>query len=460
MTAADRELIELRIGAIAHGGHCVARHGGRVVFVRHTLPGELVRARLTDAAEGASYWRADAVEVIEPSADRVPHAWAQADALHRKLPVGGAEFGHISRAGQRRLKADVLAEQLRRLAGLDPDSPFLDTDVEDVDAAGQPGQAAGFGWRTRAGFSVTAAGKLGMHAHRSATVLAVTRMPLAADAINDLHLAEADLTGIVRVEVAAPANGSRPLVLLAPDPALDAKAAGRAVKRAAAGLPADASVAGWDPESGAVDAVRGRSWVQESASGHEFRVTGDGFWQIHRRAPEVLTGAVLGYLADGHLPAGVAVADLYAGAGLFTAALADAVGPAGVVLSVEGSPGASRDARKNLHAAGQVRIASGRVEKVLGGELRAGHRFGTLVLDPPRAGAGKAVVAQLADSGARAIAYVSCDPASFARDLGYFRRRGWDLAQLRAFDLYPHTHHLETVALLLPNAVGHPPNAG
>lgn len=455
MTAAPEQLVELTIGPVAHGGHCVARHEGRVVFVRHTLPGEVVRVRLTEADPNGSFWRGDAVEVVEPSADRVPHFWAAADSLHRKLPVGGAEFGHISRTGQRRLKAVVLTEQLRRLAGLDPDDPLLDIEVEDVDLAGTPAESAGLAWRTRAGFSVTRQGTLGMHAHRSEAVLPVRQMPLAVAAINDLTLWSVDLSGIARIEVAAPANGSRPLVLLAADPALDAKHRGRLLKRTAAALPETVSVSGWDPETGGIEPLHGRSWVQESAIGHEFRVTGDGFWQIHRRAPEVLTRAVLDYLDGSYLRPGVAAADLYAGAGLFTAALADAVGPSGSVLSVEGAPGTSRDARKNLHASPSVQIQHGRVERVLRDKHRsAASRFRAIVLDPPRAGAGKAVVRELVESGAAAIAYVSCDPASFARDLGYFRRSGWELAGLRAFDLYPHTHHLETAALLVPQGGG------
>jgi tRNA/tmRNA/rRNA uracil-C5-methylase (TrmA/RlmC/RlmD family) len=203
-----------------------------------------------------------------------------------------------------------------------------------------------------------------------------------------------------------------------------------------------------DPGTGAVTQLRGRTWVQETAAGHEYRVTGDGFWQIHRDAPDTLVGAVTGFLHDGgYLDAGSVVADLYAGAGLFTAPLADAVGVTGSVLSVEGAAGASRDARKNLHGAAQVEIVQGKVERVL---RQAPRNFDALVLDPPRAGAGKAVVNQLAAAGPRAIAYVSCDPASFARDVGYFQQAGWGLSGLRAFDLYPHTHHMETVALLTP----------
>ncbi|WP_457949605.1 class I SAM-dependent RNA methyltransferase [Pseudarthrobacter sp. alpha12b] len=436
----------LDVGPVAHGGHCVARHEGRVVFVRHAIPGEKVRVRLTDAADGAKFWRADVIEVLEASPDRVEHFWRAADSprawSHGHPPVGGAEFGHISLARQRRLKADVIAEQLTRLAGLDQLPSAWTGAVEAVGEKSDGG--SGLGWRTRASFSVTPGGRLGMHAHRSNHIVAVREMPLASEAINSLRLWDLDLQGVERVEVAAPSNGSRPLVLLAPAPGTKDKR----LKAIAGELPVDASAASFDPMTGTVTQLRGRTWVQESAAGHDYRVTGEGFWQIHRDAPGTLVGAVTEFLQQGDfLNTGAVVADLYAGAGLFTAVLADAVGEAGSVLSVEGAPGASRDARKNLHSAPQVEVVQGRVERVLRQKPR---NFDALVLDPPRAGAGKAVVGQLVASQPRAIAYVSCDPASFARDLGYFRRSGWELAGLRAFDLYPHTHHMETVALLTP----------
>lgn len=436
----------LDVGPVAHGGHCVARHEGRVVFVRHAIPGEKVRARLTDAGDDAKFWRADAVEILEASPDRVEHFWHLADSArawgHGHPPVGGAEFGHITLARQRQLKADVLAEQLTRLAGVDPAPSVWTGSVEAVGEAHDDG--SGLGWRTRASFSVTPGGKLGMHAHRSGHIVPVRDMPLATEAVNALRLWELDLQGIERVEVAAPANGSRPLVLLAPAPGTKDKR----LRAIAGGLPAEVSVAAFDPVNGDATQVRGRTWVQETAAGHDYRVSGAGFWQIHRDAPGTLVGAVTEFLrGGGFLHPGAVVADLYAGAGLFTGVLADAVGETGSVLSVEGAPGSSRDARKNLHSVPQVEVVQGRVERVLRQKPR---NFDALVLDPPRAGAGKAVVGQLIASQPRAIAYVSCDPASFARDLGYFRRSGWELAGLRAYDLYPHTHHLETVALLAP----------
>ena len=174
---------------------------------------------------------------------------------------------------------------------------------------------------------MTPAGKLGMHAHRSDSVLPVREMPLAADGINALRLWDIDLQGIDRVEVAAPANGTRPLVLLVPAPGTRSKR----LSGILAQLPDDVSVASLDPVTGEVLQLRGRTYVQESAAGHEYRVTGDGFWQIHRDAPETLVGAVTGFLHDGgYLAPGAVVADLYAGAGLFTAPLADAVGVTGV----------------------------------------------------------------------------------------------------------------------------------
>lgn len=480
-TSTGLELI-VEVGPVAHGGHCVARHEGRVVFVRHGIPGERVRVRLTDAEEKAKFWRGDVVEVLDASPDRVPHFWRTADSAgswaHGRPPVGGAELGHVSLRRQRSLKSEVLAEQLRRLAAVEL-SPEVEAvgeakagtagsagttnsaestnsagtadSAETADGAGTTNSAGtaddggtGLGWRTRASFGVTGSGRLGMHAHRSDQVIPVQDMPLAIEGINALRLWDVDLQGIERVEVAAPANGSRPLVLLAPAPGTRARRLNSILSQ----LPADVSVASYDPLKNETLQLRGRTWVQESAAGHDYRVTGAGFWQIHRDAPETLVGAVTEFLHDGgFLEPGAAVADLYAGAGLFTAPLADAVGETGSVLSVEGAPGTSRDARKNLHGAPQVEIVQGKVERVLRQRPR---QFDALVLDPPRAGAGKAVVSQLIASNPRAIAYVSCDPSSFARDIGYFQQGGWQLSGLRAFDLYPHTHHLETVALLTP----------
>ncbi|MBQ1442489.1 MAG: class I SAM-dependent RNA methyltransferase [Renibacterium sp.] len=491
--AATKEVI-LEIGPVAHGGHFVARlaedtdstgdassigntgsagdrsgavsddviagsgaarAGRRVVFVRHAVPGERVRAILTEAEADAAFWRADVVEVLAESVEfagaRVAHFWPEADSgqAHSTgtLPIGGAEFGHLRLPAQRALKAMVLAEQLQRLAGLE-----VTTSVQEVSGE----DPTGLGWRTRTGFAVTPEGRLGMHAHRSHEVIAVQDMPLADRRIRDLALWDLDFSGLDRVEVAAPTSGDGPLVLLS--------GTKQAAARLARELPGGVSAAHWDAKSSRVSALRGRPWLRESVpatpgsgSAPEFRVSGDGFWQIHRKAPEVLSDTVREYLGD-FLGAGSAAADLYAGAGLFTSLLADAVGPTGRVLSIEGSPVTSKDAMRNFDGRAEVLVRPGRVDRVLAavarenGVLPGAGKLDAVVLDPPRAGAGKNVVKQICASGARAVAYVSCDPASFARDVAYFAAEGWQLAELRAFDLYPNTHHLETAALLLPTA--------
>jgi tRNA/tmRNA/rRNA uracil-C5-methylase (TrmA/RlmC/RlmD family) len=426
--------LELTIGPPAHGGHCVARHEGRVIFVRHALPGEVVKACLTEHDDGARFWRADATEVVQASPDRVNHPWPLADAVLAGMrgtrPVGGAEFGHIALSAQRRLKADIFSEQLARLGKVDRPVTVEPVPDESPD---------GLGWRTRVGFAVHPDGHLAMHEHRSTVLIPVADMPLAVPAINELALWKLDFTGVDGVEVAAGSGDEEPLVLLRTqqDPP------GRELRTLADRIQ-DASVAAWNPESGTLTQLRGRTWVREVVGAHSFRVTGEGFWQIHRSAPRVLTEAVL----EGLDPApGERIADLYAGAGLFTAALAERVGETGAVLSVEGSPAASRDARRNLHGQGHVDIVQGKVEKVL--RERRPHLDG-VVLDPPRAGAGKEAVRAITGTGARTVVYVSCDPASFARDVAYFAAAGWRLESLRVFDLYPHTHHMESVAVLRP----------
>jgi tRNA/tmRNA/rRNA uracil-C5-methylase (TrmA/RlmC/RlmD family) len=435
--------LELRLGPIAHGGHTVARHEGRVVFVRHGLPGELVRVRLTDTEAERRFWRGDVVEVLEGSPDRRPHVWAPADSLTAyaagSVPVGGAEFGHIELAEQRRLKAAVIREQLSRLAHV-----TLDVEVEEVSLGGAA-EAAGLHWRTRCSFAVDDDGRLAMHAHRSETVIPIRDMPLAVEEIERLGLWDADLSGVERVEVAAPASGATPLVVFT----LAEELGSARLSALAEVVATDASVSVVAPGGGAPLTLRGRGSVSEQAGGYHYTVTGEGFWQIHRRAPEALMAAVLDAVGS-EVAEGAAVADLYAGAGLFTAPLAARVGPSGSVLSVEGSPGTSRDARRTFKRLPQVDVVQGRVERVL--RQRAGERFAAVVLDPPRAGAGREVVRQLVAAAPRAVAYVSCDPASFARDLGWFLEAGWSLEWLRGLDLYPQTHHIETVALLKPGS--------
>ena len=420
----DGEVVTLEVGPVAHGGHCVARHEGRVVFVRHALPGERVRAQVTEAGDGASFWRADAVEVLEASPDRVPSAWPAAGPGG----VGGGELAHVALPAQRAWKAAVIAEQLRRLAHVEPEVV--------VDAA--PGDVDGLGWRTRVELVADADGRAGMHRHRSHDVVALADMPLATVAIAELGLFDRTWPAGARITAVAPAGGDRPVVLVD-------------------GVP-------WG-ERGPDRRPNARTSVREEAeaAGRTFRwrVAADGFWQVHRAAPGVLAGAVVdavrgfaGGGADAGSAEGATVVDLYSGAGLLTLPLAHVVGERGRVVAVEGDPRAVRDARRNAHDAPQVELHHGAVQDVLAGGLVG--RADVVVLDPPRVGAGRPVVDAVAALAPSRVVYVACDPAALARDVAYLAGHGYALTSVRGHDLFPMTHHVETVAVLdrPPGAVG------
>jgi tRNA/tmRNA/rRNA uracil-C5-methylase (TrmA/RlmC/RlmD family) len=179
---------------------------------------------------------------------------------------------------------------------------------------------------------------------------------------------------------------------------------------------------------------------------HHFSVEADGFWQVHPGAPSALVGAVLDQLRPRE---GESALDLYAGVGLFARFLADEVGERGSVLAVESDEVASGHAKGNLGRVGKV--VRDRVDRWL--PRSAPDQVDLVVLDPPRAGAKATVVAGIAALRPRAISYVACDPAALARDVAYFADHGYRLTQLRCFDLFPMTHHVECVALLEPDDV-------
>lgn len=395
---------------------CVARHEGRVVFVRHALPGEHVRARVTEGTGGSRYWRADAIEVLEPSPDRVvaPCPYAVPGGC------GGCDWQHAAPAAQRRLKATVVAEQLTRLAGLD-----WPVEVERVPGASDEG----LGWRTRVSFAVGSDGRPGLHKHRSHEVVRIEDCLIAHPGVRELDLPGQPWPGASSVEAIAASTGDRAIMVESADPELAPR------------LPRFA------PSVSVVvdgERLRGRSYVREEATGRVWRVSGGGFWQVHPGAAETLVGAVLEVLDP---RPGDAAVDLYSGVGLFAGALAERVGPEGSVLAVEADERAVGDARRNLHDLPWVRLVSGRVD-----QTELGDRVDLVVLDPPRSGAGRAAVRRIAASRPRAIAYVACDPATLARDVATFAASGYVLSGLRAFDLFPMTHHVECVAALHPRS--------
>ena len=391
------EVIEVAIEKVAHGGHFIARFEGAVIFVRHAIPGERCRIEITSV--GSSFNRADVVEVLEASPDRVV---APCEFSHR-AGCGGCDFQHVAPARQLKLKSDVITEQFARIAKMD-----ISVEVESVGDA--------LGWRTRIISTTDRNGQLGFIGSRSHKVIPVSNCLVGAKSVGFAELASKKWRADMRVEIAASNSGERSISLIA--------TRGETKSRLS----------------------EGPAILHEEVLGKVLEVSNDSFWQGHINAPTVLSSVVQDFAA---VTAGDHVLDLYGGVGLFTAALIDAVSESGFIDLIEGSKSATGDASRNFAANKNVKIVTGDVAK----HLPRIQSANVVVLDPPRDGAGKVVVNEIARLSPRRVVYVACDPAALARDTGYFLNNGYSLVKLRAFDLFPMTHHIECVALFEPAKV-------
>jgi len=466
MTYQAGQVVEVTTVDVAHGGWCVARpDDGPVVFVRHALPGETVLARITEVTSRLA--RAEAVEILAPSPDRVkppcPHAGPGG--------CGGCDWQHATLPAQRSLKAAVIRQQLRRLAGLDREitvEPLPGDEGPGDEESGdkEPGdmeQGAGLGWRTRVQFAVRPDGVAGLRAHRSHEVIDIGECLIAHPGITDLGLPARRWPATSSVEALVATGSDERAVIISsarPGAARGSARSGIAAEGAAGrrsapidGITADAVLRRTGP-SNRLTPMRGRTYLSQRAAGRDWRVSAGAFWQVHPGAADMLTEAVMNALEP--RPGDVAL-DLYCGAGLFAGVLAQAVGPGGTVAAVEADAAAVRDARHNLRQWPWARVHKGDVAAVLRRSGRPGAEGAALpptrlvVADPPRSGLAREVIDYLsaAEHGVARFAYVSCDPATLARDIGLLVARGWVLAGLRAFDAFPMTHHVECVATLV-----------
>jgi len=396
-------VFEALIGKVAHGGHCVTRYDGRVVFVRHALPGERVRVQVTDGTAGDRFLLGDAVEVLQASQHRVVPRCRFAGPGG----CGGCDWQHCELTYQRDLKAAVVVEQFQRLAGLE-----VDVAVEAL-----PGDKEGIRWRTRTEFAIDGSAAAGLRRHHSHEIIPVDDCLISTERVIATGVLDRRWPGVSSVDV------------------VDASGEPRAL---AIPLPQRSSTVRYVTEL-----VDTGDWAGE------FRLSARGFWQVHPGAAATFVAHVLRELAP---QPGEHAADLYAGVGLFALALADAVGTTGAVLAVESDARAFGDAKANLRAHPEIELRRGKVDRVLKPLVRQGIHADLVVLDPPRTGAGKSVIKEIAALGPRAIAYVACDPAALARDVAYARDAGYGIRSLRAFDAFPMTHHVECIAVLEPLA--------
>ncbi|GGG08569.1 23S rRNA methyltransferase [Rhodococcoides trifolii] len=411
------ETFEVRVDGPAHGGFCVGRRDGRVVFVRHTLPGELVLVRVTEDP-GKSFCRADAVEVLDPSPDRIP----------ARCPISGpgasgcCDFSHVTPGALRVIKSTVVREQLAKIAQID----------REVTVEALPGRDDGTQWRSRVRLAVDDTGRAGFHRFRSSRLVTDLRCPQVVPGLYD-ELGDASWRPDSELHVVVDSTGTRHVVESSAAQSRTARTdrgrRGAAARRAGASGPRRHRV------------LEGTGRPVERVGARDWELDATGFWQAHTGAADRYSDVVRNW--SGAL-SGATAWDLYCGVGVFASVLADQVGPHGSVVGAEFSRQAVVDGRAALDDLPQVSLYSGRVERMFD---RLPSNPSVVVLDPPRSGAGRDVVAGVSAAGAGALVHIGCDPAAFARDAGLYEQAGYRLTELRAFDAFPLTHHVEVIGL-------------
>ena len=384
-------ILELEIERVAHGGIFVARHEGKVVFVDDAIDGERVKAQVYQ--DQGSFLRAKTIEVLEPSKHRVKHFWKAASQ-----GAGGAEFGHIALEHQRSLKSQVLTEALERMAGIE----------KSVEVQAMPSDAdrGGLHYRTRVQLNVDAGGTAGPSRIRSNEIVFTKDLPLAVQEIEELGLQLKNWSGVEKISIAASSTGDLQWLV-------DKK-------------------------------VNGSERLVERVADRTFRLSTGAFWQVHTDAPAALTAAVIKAVRSVGFNPEKQNLDLYAGAGLFSATIAQAFGGARF-LAVENNKQAVSDGEKSARDLNDLKFEKFDVLEFL---KRTKPGYDTVIMDPPRSGAAGKVISALTKLEPRNIVYVACDPVALARDLKQLFAAGYQLRGLESFDIFPHTHHFECVATL------------
>ena len=391
----------IRVERAATGGAVGRLDDGRVVFVRHALPGELVRVTISETNK--KFLRGEATEILEASDQRVgpPCAYAH------PFGCGGCDLQHASSEAQASWKQSIVHEHLRRIAGLELDFSLT----------APPSKAEGS--RTRLRCAVDDDGQLALRGFRSHDLVSLDECWIADDRLKEAFATS--WTGAEEVELRA-IGEAEPFAVVRRETARGTLFEICSLR----GEPLDPSM---------------QSSVE--VRGHHYRVGPRSFWQSHRDAPGLLVDVVM---SMANVAEGDHVVDLYSGVGLFAVQLAKEVGPRGRVSAVENSAYAVRDAAVNTQGLASVKVREWSVSPRSVNDAVVPDDV--VIMDPPRTGLAKGVAQTLLRRGPRRIVYVSCDAATFARDLKELLDGGYALGDLRAFDLFPMTEHVELVALL------------
>jgi len=407
------QVIDVRLTAMAHGGSALGRHEGRVIFVPYTIPGETVRVEM---AETHKRWaHARLLEILEPSPYRVepPCPYFGLDRC------GGCQFQHIAYEAQAEFKRQVVVDQLARVGGLQ------NANVQEIIGAAEP-----WGYRNHAQFSVTAEGWLGFLTADTHDVIPVEECLILEPYLDDLWSAlDMKWPQLHRLSLRCGAATGDLMAIFELDHYEDFDIE--------VDFPVSCVILLADGET---VVLMGNGYLTERVAERDYRISAGSFFQVNSAGAEALVQRVHDYLGPSKNDA---LMDLYCGVGLFCLALANEVGH---VLGVEADPSAIADFKHNAQGMDHVELAEGKAQAIL---PHLDERVDLLVLDPPRSGAGKQVVNEIARLGPRRLSYVSCDPATLARDARYFIDCGYSLREVQPIDLFPQTYHVESVALFV-----------
>jgi tRNA/tmRNA/rRNA uracil-C5-methylase (TrmA/RlmC/RlmD family) len=379
------DLITVDIGPIAHGGHFISRHNGQVVFVRHAITDEIAVVKITSIGSKIAF--GDAIEILKPSTDRViaPCKYSSPELC------GGCDFQHISMTAQLKLKKLVIEEQFERIANIKINPEVLNAGID-----------SGLHWRTHLDFAISRNNNVGLYAFKTKEVIEIDECLIAVDAINQLDIFKSKWDGDERLSVFASS--------------LNEVSIHRSDKK-----------------------ISGPSEINEVVEGKSYNISHGSFWQSHINAPKILIKKLMEFA---NLELGDRVCDLYGGVGLFTAPILEIIGEVGEIHLIENNSRCIKDAKKIFENQKNVIIHHGKVEQKLG-RIK---NIDVIIMDPPRTGATKQVINQIIEKKARSIIYISCDPASLARDTKILLNNSYSLDKIIGLDLFPMTHHIECIA--------------
>ncbi|MGA9349833.1 MAG: 23S rRNA (uracil(1939)-C(5))-methyltransferase RlmD [Anaerolineae bacterium] len=403
--------VELRLTDMAHGGDALGRCEGKVIFVPYTIPGEEALVEIVE--DKGSYARARLVEVLSPS----PHQVDPPCPHFGPGRCGGCQWQHIAYQAQMEFKAAVVGDQLARLGRL-PDVPVKSTIPS----------ASPWRYRNHVQFAVSDDGRLGFVATDGRRVETIEVCYLLHPLLEELFTAlDLELPGLVRLSLRVGVNtGDQMIIFETHDdepPALESDLPVSCILLLSDGTPVN---------------LIGSNYITEEVAGRRFRISATSFFQVNTAAAEELVRVVGEYLAPA---GGEMLLDAYCGVGTFALSLADKVGH---VIGIEEDAGAVADARLNAAELANVEFIEGSVEALL---PQLDRRIDLAMLDPPRQGCKPEALRALIELAPRRIVYVSCDPATLARDARKLVDGGYQLVEVQPVDMFPQTYHIESVAL-------------